>query len=188
MDKNLQKQNAFNEKLQKLLDKTQKVKPLNYDNVLRENSELKKQNTLLQVKLKALSMEEKDADLWWDGVQDIGKVCRRYERNERLYRHKIFQMEKVMPSFEYEPLIIFPKPKTSNEEEDKGNTDGAGPSSTKTTKQELGNLKGRKDSPKREVIGKTYTLKQTLKQVEFVLQEVGSHEYAFASTKIGEQI
>jgi hypothetical protein len=37
---------------------------------------------LLQVKLKALSMEEKDVDLWWDVVQDIvqkdiSKVCRK---------------------------------------------------------------------------------------------------------------
>jgi hypothetical protein len=42
----------------------------------------------------ALSMDEKDVDLWWDVVQDIvykyiGKVCRKYERNERLYRHMI---------------------------------------------------------------------------------------------------
>jgi hypothetical protein len=46
------------------------------------------------VKLKALTMEEKDVDLWWDGVQDIiqkdiRKVCRMYERNEKLYMHKI---------------------------------------------------------------------------------------------------
>jgi len=33
-----------------------------------ENSEIKKQNTLLQVKFKALLMEEKDADLWWDKI------------------------------------------------------------------------------------------------------------------------
>ncbi len=39
--------------------------------------------------------------------------------------HKISHMEKVMPTFEYEPLIFFPKPKTSNEEEDRKNTDGA---------------------------------------------------------------
>jgi hypothetical protein len=44
-------------------------------------------------------MEEKDADLWWDVVlnivqKDIKKVCRKYERNERLYEHKIFHMEK----------------------------------------------------------------------------------------------
>jgi hypothetical protein len=56
-------------------------------------------------------MEEKDADLWWDAIQnivdkDIGKVCRKYERNERLYVHMISQMEKVMPSFEYEPLVM----------------------------------------------------------------------------------
>jgi hypothetical protein len=80
-------------------------------------------------------MEEKDVDLWWDAMQDIvqkdiGKVYKRYERNERLYRHKISQMEKVMPSFEYEHLIISPKPKTSNEEKRKGNIDGARPSGT----------------------------------------------------------
>ncbi len=49
-------------------------------------------------------MEEKDVDLWWDVIhdivhKDIGKIYRRYERNERLYMHMIFQMEKVMPTF-----------------------------------------------------------------------------------------
>jgi hypothetical protein len=62
-------------------------------------------------------MEENDANLWWDVVQDInqkyiGKVCRRHERNERLYMHKISQMEKVIPSFQYESLVLTPKPKT----------------------------------------------------------------------------
>jgi hypothetical protein len=33
-----------------------------------ENSEFKKQNTLLQVKLKTLSTKEKDVDLWCDVV------------------------------------------------------------------------------------------------------------------------
>jgi hypothetical protein len=32
-------------------------------------------------------------------------------------------MEKVIPSFEYEPLVLFPKLESSGEEEDKGNTD-----------------------------------------------------------------
>jgi len=46
------------------------------------------------MKLKALTVEEKDVDLRWDGVQDIiqkdiRKVCRLYERNEKLYMHKI---------------------------------------------------------------------------------------------------
>jgi hypothetical protein len=54
----------------------------------------KKHNILFQVKLKALSMEEKDENLWWDVVQDIvqkdiGKVYKKYVRNERLYRHMI---------------------------------------------------------------------------------------------------
>jgi len=33
-------------------------------------------------------------------------------------------------SFEYEPLILFPKSESSNEEEDRRDTDGAGPSNT----------------------------------------------------------
>jgi len=37
---------------------------VNYDNVFRENNEFKKNNILLKVKLKALSMEEKYANLW----------------------------------------------------------------------------------------------------------------------------
>jgi hypothetical protein len=49
-------------------------------------------------------MEEKDAYLWWDVLQDIiqkdiGKVCRMYDRNEKIYSHKISQMEKVIPFF-----------------------------------------------------------------------------------------
>jgi hypothetical protein len=71
MDKKLQKQMAFGEKLNKLMEEIQKKKPFNYDIVFTKNSEFKKQNTLLQVKLKTLLMEEKNADLWWDVVQDI---------------------------------------------------------------------------------------------------------------------
>jgi hypothetical protein len=40
MDKNLQKQMAFFEKLNKLLEEIQMKKPSNYDIVLRKNSEL----------------------------------------------------------------------------------------------------------------------------------------------------
>ncbi len=85
---------AFNEKLNKLLEEIQKKKCFNYDIVFREKNEFGKQNTLSQVKFKALLMEEKDANLWWDVVQDIGKVYKKYERNERLYNDKIFQMKK----------------------------------------------------------------------------------------------
>ncbi len=51
-------------------------------------------------------MEKKDASFWWDVVhdivqKDIGKVCKMYERNEKLYKHKISQMEKVIPFFQY---------------------------------------------------------------------------------------
>jgi hypothetical protein len=74
---------AFNEKLNKLLEETQKNKPFNYDIVFGENNEFRKHNTLLQVKFKALSMEEKVVDLWWDAIQNIvvqkyiRKVCRK---------------------------------------------------------------------------------------------------------------
>jgi hypothetical protein len=47
MDINLQKQMAFNEKLNKLLKETQKKKPFNYDIVFGKNSELWKHNTLV---------------------------------------------------------------------------------------------------------------------------------------------
>ncbi len=68
-------------------------------------------------------MEENDVDLCWDVVQhivqkNIRKVCRMYERNEQLYSHKISQMEKVIPSFQYEQIFT-PKPKSLNEEEER---------------------------------------------------------------------
>jgi len=47
MDKNLQKQIAFDEKLQKLLKEAKRVKPFNYDSVFTKNIEFNKQNTLL---------------------------------------------------------------------------------------------------------------------------------------------
>jgi hypothetical protein len=43
-----------------------------------------------------------------------------YERNEKLYMHKISQMEKVIPSLQYEIFVLTPKPETLDEEENKG--------------------------------------------------------------------
>jgi hypothetical protein len=54
--------------LHQVLKHAKGIKPFNYDNVFRENNELKKQDNLLKVKLKALTMEEKDVDLWWDAL------------------------------------------------------------------------------------------------------------------------
>jgi hypothetical protein len=56
-------------------------------------------------------------------------------------------MEKVVSSFQYEPLILTPEPETSNEEEERGNTNGVGPSCIKTKEGEPANLIGGKDSP-----------------------------------------
>lgn len=142
------------------MKETQRVKPFNYDNVFIENNEYKKHNTLFQVIFKALSMEEKDVNLWWDVVQDIvqkdiGKICWRYERSERLYKHKIFQMEKVMPTFECEPLVLFPELETLDEEKDRGDTGGARPSTIRTPEEEPRDLRGGKENPNKEAIGKT---------------------------------
>jgi hypothetical protein len=60
-------------------------------------------------------------------------------------------MEIIMPSFEYEPLILFLELETLVEEEDKRDTDGARPLGTKIVKQ-LGEFIRGKDSPKREVV------------------------------------
>jgi hypothetical protein len=77
---------------------------LNYDRVFKENDEIHKQHSLFPVKFKELIMDKKDANLWWDVMQDIdqkdiGKVCKIYERNENFYKHRRFHMEKVVPSF-----------------------------------------------------------------------------------------
>jgi hypothetical protein len=136
-------------------------------------------------------MEEKDVDLWWDVVHDIvqkyiGKVCKRYERNERLYMHRISHMEKVMLAFEYEPLVLFPKVETSYEDEDRGNTNGAGPLGTRILEEEPRDLKGGKDSFRREVGGETYALERILEPIKSIVQEVSYLKYAFVATKIGE--
>ncbi len=64
MDKKLQKQMIFNKRLQKVLEEAQGIKSFNYDNVFKKNNELNKQHNLLQVKFKALTMKNKDVDLW----------------------------------------------------------------------------------------------------------------------------
>jgi len=96
-------------------------------------------------------------DVIQDIVQkDIGEVYRKYDMNERLYKHKISQMEKVMPLFEYEPLVLSLESEALNEEENIRDIDGVRPLGTRVTKEPR-NLKGGKDSLEREVT------KQTLK-------------------------
>jgi hypothetical protein len=77
----------------------------------------------------------------------------------------IFQMEKVMPTFECEPLLFFLELETLDEEEDKGDTGGAGPSTTRTPKEELGDLKGGKESLNMEVASRTYASTQILEPI-----------------------
>jgi hypothetical protein len=40
--------------------------------------------------------------------------------------HRISQIEKVIPSFQYEPLVFILEPETSYEEEKRGNINGVG--------------------------------------------------------------
>ncbi len=61
-----------------------------------------------------------------------------------------------MPTFEYEPLVLFLEPKTSNEEEDKGDIGGVGPLGTRTAEEEPVDLRGGKESSNKEVVSKTY--------------------------------
>ncbi len=70
-------------------------------------------------------------------------------------------MEKVLLAFEYEFLVLFPKPKTLDKEE-RGNINGARPSNITTTEEELGDQKGGRDNPKREAGGKTYAFEHTI--------------------------
>ncbi len=84
-----------------------------------------------------------------------------------------------MSLYEYEPLVLFLEPKTSNEEKDRRDIDGVGPSCTKVVEQPR-DLRRRKNSLEREAT------EQTLKQVEFVLQKVSFQKYASITTKVGE--
>jgi hypothetical protein len=135
-------------------------------------------------------MEEKDVDLWWDAVQDIvqkdiGKVYKMYKRNEKLYMHKISRMEKVIPFFQYEPLVLTLESKTLDEEEERGQTNGVGPSKTRTIKEEPVDLKGGRDSSQKEAKGMKNVSKQILKPLEYIPREFNSQEYVFATTEIG---
>ncbi len=69
-----------------------------------------------------------------------------YEKNEKLYMHKISQMEKVIPFFNYEPLILILESETLDEEEERGQTNDAKPSKIRTIEEELVNPNGGKDS------------------------------------------
>jgi hypothetical protein len=61
--------------------------------------------------------------------------------------YRISQMEKVISSFQYEPLILIPKPESSYEEKKRRNINGVRPLGIRTEGGESANLKGRKDNP-----------------------------------------
>ncbi len=54
-----------------------------------------------------------------------------------------------MPAFDYELVVLSPKLETSNEGKNIGDTNGVGPLGI-GVQEELGDLRGGKDSPKRE--------------------------------------
>jgi hypothetical protein len=76
----------------------------------------------------------------------------------------IFQMGKVMPTFEYELLVFFLEPETLNEEKDRRNTNSVGPLGTKTSKDKLRDLRRGKYNLKKKANAETYASKQTLEQ------------------------
>jgi hypothetical protein len=57
----------------------------------------------------------------------VGCSSRHYLEGYWEVHRKYERIEKIMPSFEYEPLVLSPKLETSNEEEKKGDTNGATP-------------------------------------------------------------
>ncbi len=97
-------------------------------------------------------------------------------------------MEKVIPLFQYEPLVLIPKSETLDEEEEKGQINGVGPSNIKTTEEEPVDLRKGRDNSQKEVGGMRYVLKQSPEPLKSVPQEVSSQEYGSIIIEIGEQI
>jgi len=54
---------------------------------------------------------------------------------------RYFTWKKVIPSFQYEPLVFTPKLTTSYEEKNRGNTNGARPSKIRTNRRNQHTLK-----------------------------------------------
>jgi hypothetical protein len=52
-------------------------------------------------------------------------------------------MEKVMPLYEYEPLVLFLEPEISNEKKEKGGIERARPSNTKVVEEPKNLIGGR---------------------------------------------
>jgi hypothetical protein len=66
-------------------------------------------------------------------------------------------MKKLCCHLNMKPLVLFLEPEISNEEKDRGDTNGARPSGIRVL-EERGNIRGGKDSLKREAA--EHTLKQ----------------------------
>jgi hypothetical protein len=71
-------------------------------------------------------------------------------------------MEKVIPSFQYELLVLTPKLETLDEEKESGHTNGVRPSKIRIEGEEPTYVKGGRDSSQRETGGAKYALKYTL--------------------------
>jgi hypothetical protein len=92
---------------------------------------------------------------YWKDLHEVWEEWKDVQAQNILHR-------KGHANIEYEPLVFSKKPETLNEEKDKGDIGGARPLGIKTTKEELGDPKGRKESFNKEVAGKTYALEQIL--------------------------
>ncbi len=90
-------------------------------------------------------------------------------------------MKKAIPSFQYEPLVMTLEPKTSYEEEKRGQTNGVGPSKIKTIQQELGDLIRGRGSSHKKAKDMKYVSKHSLEPLESIPQKVSSQEYGFVT-------
>ncbi len=105
---------AFNEKLNKILEETQKKKPFNYDIVIIKNNEFKNQNTLLQINSRHYQWRKKmhtyDGGMQFKTLSKkiLGKSTKSMRGMKGCTYKGFFRWKKVMPSFEYELLVLFP--------------------------------------------------------------------------------
>jgi hypothetical protein len=126
-------------------------------------------------------MEEINVDLWqiFGGMQYrilLKKILERFVGGMKEVKGctstKYLKWKKIMPTFEYEPLVCSVERETSDKEEHIEDTGGVGPSSTRITEEERWDLRGGKESLNGKVVGGTYALEQILEPFFFVVQDV----------------
>ncbi len=191
MDKKLHKRMAFNEKLHKFLEETQRVEPINYDSVFTNNSEYKKHNTLIQIRSKHYQWK-KEMQIFGGmqymilfkrilkrfvgGIQVKGCTCMGYLRWKRSCQHLNinfwFSLQNLKPHMrkKTKKILVVHDHQVQEHQRRQGTSE-----------------EGRK-ALNRKAIGKTYASKKKLGTKIFVVQDVSYQEDAFAITSMGERV